>query len=92
MTQSKKDTLKADDVGLLMAEFVTDIRRRARAVECLMSPKSPAWSFDVDQLPTDDAGQLLAIKREVDRTFSAVFTDSPRARLHNPGGKPFKMR
>ncbi len=80
MNQSKQNDQMTNELGLLVTEFVTDIRRRARAVECLMSPKSPAWSFDVDQLPADDAGQLVAIKREVDRTFSAVFTDTPRAR------------
>ncbi len=72
----------ADDgaLGILIDEFAADIRRRARAVECLLKPKSPPWDFDPDALPTDNARQLVAIKREVEKTFNAIFSDRPRAR------------
>jgi hypothetical protein len=92
MTHTKPDETANDNVGILISEFVTDIRRRARAVECLIAPKSPSWTFDVDQLPTTDAGRLVAIKREVDRTFGAVFSDSPRARLHQTGTSGAPLR
>ncbi len=65
---------------VLVDEFVSDIRRRARAVECLLEPRQPPWSFDPDALPTDDAERLVAIKREVEKTFNAIFSDRPRGR------------
>lgn len=69
-----------DSVHVLVDEFASDIRRRARAVECLLEPRRPPWSFDPDALPVDDAVRLVAIKREVEKTFNAIFSDRPRGR------------
>lgn len=75
-------------LGMLVDEFAADIRRRARAVECLLQPKRPPWNFDPDALPTGDARQLVAIKREVEKTFNAIFSDRPRARARQRGSHP----
>ena len=72
--------------NVLVDEFVSDIRRRARAVECLLEPRRPPWSFDPDALPTDDAEKLVAIKREVEQTFNAIFSDRPRSRRPSGSG------
>jgi hypothetical protein len=72
--------LSTETSRALIDEFVSDIRRRARAVEYLLQPRRPAWSFNPDALPTDDAEKLVAIKHEVDKTFNAAFTNRPRGR------------
>ncbi|MFC1476006.1 hypothetical protein ACFLQW_03290 [Candidatus Zixiibacteriota bacterium] len=74
-------------VGILIDEFAADIRRRARAVECLLKPQRPPWDFDPDALPTDNARQLVAIKQEVEKTFNQIFSDRPRSRLSPKPGR-----
>lgn len=71
---------QSTSVHMLVDEFASDIRRRARAVECLLEPRRPAWSFDLDALPIDNAERLVAIKREVEKTFNAIFSNRPRSR------------
>jgi len=71
---------QSTSVHVLVDELTSDIRRRARAVECLLEPRRPLWSFDLDALPLDDAERLVAIKREVEKTFNAIFSDRPRSR------------
>ncbi len=84
MTQKPKNQDFGPAVGAgpdrLIAEFLTDIRRRARAVECLLNPRRPEWTFDPDDLPVDDAERLISIKREVERVFDSVFAATPRSR------------
>jgi len=67
-------------LAVLVDEFVADIRRRVRAIDCLIETPQPHWSFDPNALPTDNAEKLVAIKREVEQTFNTVFSNHRRSR------------
>lgn len=90
-SQATDSPTPAEPLRPLVDEFVGDIRRRARAVECLLKPRRPPWSFDLELLPVDDAERLVAIKREVERTFNTIFADRPRAHP-NCGSGPTTTR
>ena len=93
MTQQRNQSNSAQATGSgsdpIITEFISDIRRRARAVECLLNPRRPDWTFDSENLPADDVERLIAIKREVERVFDSVFIAAPRSR--NAGAKMGKV-
>jgi len=80
---------KPGPFAILVDEFVDDIRRRIRAIDCLIETPQAHWSFDPNALPTNDAEKLVAIKREVEQTFNTVFSNHRRSRnpkTHGPHG------